>query len=147
MNYAGFWIRFLAHLIDFILVNGVELALEYGISTPLKFSTFSQQILGVILTLGLCYWYYCVYQVKHGTTFGKRIFSIYVVDEYSGAYLSTKQAILRLIGYLFSYAIIGCGFLMAAFHPKKQGLHDLIAGTVSIRKPKLTQAPDSNCTN
>ena len=136
MIYAGFWIRFLAHVIDFVLINAVELALEYGVSTPLNFSSFSQQILGVVLTVGLSYWYYCVFQVRHGQTIGKRLFSIYVVDENTGAFLNRKQAVIRLVGYLLSYAIIGCGFLMAAFHPQKRALHDLLAGTVSVRRPK-----------
>ncbi len=134
--YAGFWIRAVAHLIDFILVNGVELALEYGISTPLQLNGFSQQVVGVVLSIALAYWYYCVYQVRSGTTLGKKIFSIYVIDEKSGNTLSHKQSVIRLVGYLGSYAIIGCGFLMAAFSPQKKALHDLFAGTVSVRLPK-----------
>ena len=134
--YAGFWVRALAHLIDFVLVNGVELGLEYGISTPLHVSALTQQIIGVVLTLGLSYWYYCVYQVRTGTTVGKKVFRIYVINEKTGEYLSRKQAVIRLVGYIGSYLMIGCGFLMAAFHPQKKAFHDLLAGTVSIRKPK-----------
>lgn len=134
--YAGFWIRLIAHVIDFVLVNGVELALEYGISKPLDLSAFNQQVVGVIISIGLSYWYYCRYQVKKGTTLGKKIFDIYVIDEKTGAGLTHRQAIIRLVGYLASYAIFGCGFLMAAYHPQKRALHDLIAGTISVRKPK-----------
>ncbi len=136
MNYAGFWIRFGAHIIDFVLVNAVELGLEYGISIPLGFSAVLQQVLGVILSLGLCYYYYVELPQKRGTTLGKQVFGIYVVDATTGENFSRKQAVKRLFGYLLSYAIVGCGFLMAAFHPQKRGLHDLIAGTVSIRKKK-----------
>jgi uncharacterized RDD family membrane protein YckC len=136
MIYAGFWVRAVAHLIDFVLLNAVELALEYGISTPLHLSTFAQQGVGVVLFIGIWFWYYCRYQVTTGTTIGKKLFSIYVVDERTGQFLSHQQAIIRTLGYLVSYAIIGCGFLMAAFHPQKRALHDLFAGTVSVIKTK-----------
>jgi uncharacterized RDD family membrane protein YckC len=48
--------------------------------------------------------------------------------------VSRKVLLLRLIGYVFSYLAIGCGFLMVLFHPRKLGLHDLFSGTASIRK-------------
>jgi uncharacterized RDD family membrane protein YckC len=135
--FAGFWIRSVSHLIDFILVNAVELSLEYGISTPLQLSGFAQQVIGIGLSIGLSYGYYVHYQVKTGTTIGKKLFGIYVIDEKTGATLSRKQAIFRLIGYIGSYLMVGCGFLMAAFHPQKKAFHDLIAGTVSVRRPKV----------
>jgi uncharacterized RDD family membrane protein YckC len=136
MKYAGFWVRSVAHLIDFVFLNGIELAVEYGISTPLHVSAFTQQVIGVILTLGLSYWYYVSRQVRTGTTYGKKLFDIYVISERTGEFMSRKQAIIRLCGYIASYLMIGCGFLMAAFHPQKKAFHDLLAGTVSVRRPK-----------
>ena len=136
MNYAGFWVRLGAHVIDFVLVNAIELALEYGISLPLGLSSVAQQVVGVILSLSLCYYYYVELPQKRGTTIGKQIFGIQVIDIKTGQNFTRKQAIIRLFGYLFSYAIVGCGFLMAAFHPQKRTLHDLMAGTVCIRKKK-----------
>lgn len=135
-QFAGFWIRSVAHLIDFLIVNGVEIMLEYGIAYPLGMEAFTQQVIGVILSLGLTYFYYCRYQVRTGTTIGKKLFRIYVLDEKTGAFLTHKQALIRTIGYVGSYLLIGCGFLMAAFHPQKKAFHDLIAGTVSVRRPK-----------
>ena len=136
MKYAGFWIRLAAHLIDFILLNTVEVALEYAISLPLGLSAVIQQVVGVILSLALCYFYYVEIPMRRGTTIGKKIFGIYVLDARTGLIFTKKQAIARLFAYLLSYAIVGCGFLMAAFHPQKRGLHDLIAGTVSVRRKK-----------
>ena len=136
MNYAGFWIRLLAHAIDFILLNAVEVAIEYGLSLPLGLGAVSQQALGVLLSLGLCYVYYVEIPMRRGTTIGKQFFGIYVIDARTGDPFTKKQAIVRAFSYLLSYAIIGCGFLMAAFHPQRRGLHDLIAGTVSVRRKK-----------
>ena len=136
MNYAAFWPRAVAHLIDFILVNGLELLLEYGLSEVFPIDSFTQQVIGVILSVGFTYWYYCRYQVRTGTTFGKKLFGIYVIDEKTGNNMTHKQAVIRMFAYVASSVLIGCGFLMAAFHPQRKALHDLLAGTVSIHRPK-----------
>jgi uncharacterized RDD family membrane protein YckC len=136
-HYAGFWLRFVAHLIDFTLLNGIELLLESILSKLFDITAFNQQVFGMLFSLGFYYWYFCVYQVKTGTTLGKKLLGIYVIDEKSGRLMSTRQAIYRMSSYLLSYLIIGCGFLMAAFHPQKKGLHDLLAGTVSVVRNRI----------
>ncbi len=141
MIFAGFWIRLAAHLIDFILLNAVEVALEYGISLPLGLSAVAQQVIGVILSLGLCYLYYVEIPMRRGTTFGKQVFGIYVLDGSTGGLFTKKQAIIRMFSYLLSYALVGCGFLMAAFQPDKRALHDLIAGTVCVIRKRDTSVP------
>ena len=136
MKYAGFWIRFLAHLIDFILLNVVEVAIEYAVSLPLGLNAVTQQVIGVIFSLVLCYFYYVDLPLKRGTTLGKEIFGIYVVDYHTGENFTRRQAIIRVLSYIPSYVIVGCGFLMAAFHPEKRCLHDLFAGTVCVIRKK-----------
>jgi uncharacterized RDD family membrane protein YckC len=131
--FAGFWIRAMAHLVDFLIWNIIELAIEYGITLPLHLSTVSQQVVSVIATLVIPYVYYVEWPLRKGTTIGKGIFGIWVVDSRTGAPMSRKQAIGRLYAYLASYVILGCGFLMVAFHPQKRGLHEWISGTHSIR--------------
>ena len=141
MNYAGFWIRCGAHLIDFAILNLVELGLEYAICTPLGVSSFAQQVIGVILSLALSWIYYIEIPLRRGTTIAKQFFGIYVIDQKTGELFSRKQATIRLFGYLLSYALVGCGFLMVAFNPRKQGLHDILAGTLSIRRKKGEPMP------
>lgn len=146
-HFAGFWLRLVAHLVDFTLLNGLELLLESLLSKAFGMSPFYQQVFGVIVSLGFYYWYYCVYQVKTGTTIGKKLLGIYVIDENTGKFMSTRQAIYRMSSYVLSYIVIGCGFLMAAFHPQKKALHDLMAGTVSVvrSRPKFPlRNSDSN---
>jgi uncharacterized RDD family membrane protein YckC len=134
MKYAGFWIRFCAHAIDFLAWNAAELAIEYGISTPLKLGAVEQQVLGVVASFILVYLYYVELPQRLGTTPGKWLFGIYVLDGRTGEVFSRKQAMGRMMSYLLSYAIIGCGFLMAAFHPEKRALHDLLTGTCCLIK-------------
>ena len=135
MKYAGFWIRSLAHLIDFVVWNAVEFALESAITKAFDLPATGEQIVGVVLSLAIAYFYYVEIPLKIGTTPGKKVFNIYVVKFGSGDAPTRKVLLFRLIGYVFSYLLIGCGFLMVLFHPRKLGLHDLFSGTVSIRKP------------
>jgi uncharacterized RDD family membrane protein YckC len=136
MTYAGFWVRTLAFLIDLLIWNILGLIPQYLLTWMFGLSAFNEQILGEVLSLFILFGYYVWYQSKTGTTPGKRIFSIYVIDEKTGLYPSKKQCLGRLFGYLISAVILGCGFLMAAFHPQKKTMHDLISGTACVRRKK-----------
>jgi uncharacterized RDD family membrane protein YckC len=143
-RFAGFWIRALAHLIDFIIWNLIELTIEYGITLPLHLSAVWQQVVSVLATLVIPYLYYVEWPLWKGATIGKGILGIQVVDSETGNPMTRKQSIGRLYAYLVSYAILGCGFLMVAFHPQKRGLHEWISGTHSIRtrRSPITSASD-----
>ena len=134
MIFAGFWVRLGAHLIDFALLNAVEYGVETLITESLGLGAVAEQIVGIVLTLGLSYLTYVEIPMRRGTTLGKQVFGIVVIDTQTGALMNRKQATIRMFSYLLSYAMVGCGFLMAAFHPQKRGFHDLIARTVSVRR-------------
>ena len=136
MRFAGFWIRFSAHVIDFTLWNALEYGLESGVTRAFQLSAVAEQVVEVVLTVLFVYGYYVEIPMRRGTTFGKQLFGIYVVDQKTGENFNRKQATVRAASYLLSYVLIGCGFLMVFFHPYKLALHDLIAGTASIRKKK-----------
>jgi uncharacterized RDD family membrane protein YckC len=154
MRYAGFWRRLAAHIIDSIILNlaawGVELALfgaMYGVYLVLAhrngalvkpfsdaFDPFMEQIASVVIYVALAAVYFILGTFRYGTTLGKRPFKVYVVRASDGGPITRGQSALRFVGYAASYLTFGCGFLMAAFHPQKRALHDLIAGTVSVIK-------------
>jgi uncharacterized RDD family membrane protein YckC len=140
MKLAGFWVRAAAHGIDFLSWNLVEFALESAITRGFGLDALGEQITGVLLSFLIAYLYYVEVPLRYGTTPGKRIFRIYVVRVDSGEPAARKELVLRLGGYLFSYLAFGCGFLMVLFHPRKIGLHDLIGGTLSIRKERPRKA-------
>jgi uncharacterized RDD family membrane protein YckC len=144
--FAGFWIRALAHLIDFFIWNVLELAIEYGITWPLNLNTVWQQVISVIATLVIPYLYYVEWPIRKGTTIGKSWLGIRVVDSATGSPMTRSQAVRRLYAYLISYALLGCGFLMVAFHPQKRGLHEWISGTHSIRSGRMRVNRDSDPT-
>lgn len=70
---------------------------------------------------------------KGNATPGKRLLQIKVNDR-NGLPIGYKQALKRYIGRLVSTAIFGIGFLVALFNRQHRTLHDLIAGTIVVRK-------------
>lgn len=145
-GYAGFWVRFIADLIDSTLLTVASWLLELVLLGPIywlghsatsfqdAFNPLMLQVVNLGLYGALAFAYYTWGHYRFGTTFGKKVFRVYVVAEKTRMPLTLKQSILRTAGYIFSYLPLGAGFLMAAFHPEKRGLHDMIAGTVSISK-------------
>ncbi len=137
-EYVGFWIRFLAFLIDNIaamLVLGVVIALFFGSDidpqdvTDLFARSLVQSLLIAALFIGL--WIY------FASTPGKMIFDAYIVDAKTLGVASRGQLVVRYVGYIVSTLLLFLGFVWIAFDARKQGLHDKMAGTLVIKgKPR-----------
>lgn len=106
---AGFWIRFVARLID-----GALLLIVWGVMP------WVAAIVSVTYEI-VCHW-------KWGQTLGKMAVRVRVVTT-AGGPLSVGDSVLRWFGTLVSAFILCIGYLMAAFRSDKRALHDLIAGT------------------
>ncbi|MEM8566622.1 MAG: RDD family protein [Bacteroidota bacterium] len=157
-DYAGFWLRFIALIIDSIVISIVYLfivtpifaALGFGFATAaedLQSGSMSEEealgligvITGVFATVGLIVqiiyilYFALMESSKFQGTVGKMALGIKVTDA-NGERVSFGTAFLRNLGKILSQIIIYIGFLMAAFTEKKQGLHDMIANTLVVRK-------------
>jgi uncharacterized RDD family membrane protein YckC len=148
---AGFWIRAVASWIDGILVMAGGWALFflfYGLYLLLisgsefhwdalfgikEMASFRAQIIEAAFEFVIFFVYYSYFHFKTGQTLGKKCVGIKVV-RLDGQALSLKQSIGRTAGYLLSYLTLGAGYLMAAIHPDKFALHDLICKTHVIYK-------------
>jgi uncharacterized RDD family membrane protein YckC len=135
MDYAGFWIRLVAYLIDGIILWFLNLFLA-GIlrlgaflakpsPTELELTSF---ILGMFI--GIAYW--VGFWTWRGQTPGKMALGLKIIRA-DGSPLSLGQAFLRYLGYIVSALILYIGFLWIAFDGRKQGIHDKIADTYVIR--------------
>lgn len=149
-HYAGFWIRFVATVIDSILLQVVTYVLQLalmgagfwvgrlaGVSAgwaefDASLSSIGLQIANFILYLALATPYYVIGHAKYRTTLGKRLLKIYVVDAKSFNTMSWGQSWGRYFASGLSYVPLLGGYIMAAFNSEKRALHDLIAGTVSV---------------
>jgi len=131
--YAGFWRRVLASLIDATLLAGVELAMARSITvlTPNDF----QALANVAPVSAALWWAYFVVMESSPAqgTLGKISLSLRVTDTH-GDPITFRRATFRHLFKILSTLFVFVGWLMAAFTPRKQALHDLLAGTLVLRE-------------
>ncbi len=129
---AGFWIRGAALLLDGAwigLLSAGAVALPFVLDLPASLASALPVGAGVVaVSVVLVGW------AKWGTTPGKRLLGLYVCPLGAEPGIGFGRAVLRWIGYFLSGALLGVGFLLVAFSKDKRGLHDLIAGTLVIRR-------------
>jgi uncharacterized RDD family membrane protein YckC len=122
MEYAGFWIRLVAFIIDGFILGAIGFVI--GAAVTNIWEAFLLQLLARAV--------YCIaFWVGPGATPGKMVMGIKVVMT-NGEPIELGAACLRYVGYWFSGLILGIGYLMIAFSSEKKGLHDNIANTVVI---------------
>ena len=142
-TYAGFWWRFLAYLIDAVisacvffplgLILGVVIVAsgEEPSSPPMIAARLGLN--GVSLLVTWLYYALCESSSWQGTV-GKKVVGLRVTD-LNGNRISFGKATGRHFGKIVSALILGIGFIMIAFTEQKQGLHDIMAGTLVLKGP------------
>jgi uncharacterized RDD family membrane protein YckC len=140
---AGFWRRVLAYLIDSVLLFGIQFLLTAGVILAGPVDLLSLMNVALVSTaIGWAYFTILESSPARGTL-GKMALDLYVGDVH-GDPISYKRALLRNFMKSFSWLLLGFGFLMAAFTPRKQGLHDVLAGTLVLRKVRyLVLGPEA----
>ena len=156
--YAGFWLRAIAYLLDSIIMGAaiiplfIVFAMMTGAAAHLhNLGNFPRNgqppdpalvaaLISIIFTLAavaiLITWLYHAYfeSSTWQATPGKKVMSIYVTD-LNGQQLS----FLHATGRFFSKIVTGLiplflGYIMAGFTERRQALHDMIAGTLVLRR-------------
>ena len=154
VEYAGFWLRFLAFLID-NAVMGIGFVL---ILIPLIFLTglggFISEIhpdedmndVGIFMLIGLLFlaatvsllltWLYhaLMESSEWQATLGKRVLGL-VVTDMAGRRVSFGRATGRHFAKIITNMVPALiGYIMAGFTERKQALHDMIAGCLVLRR-------------
>lgn len=140
--YAGFWKRFLACLIDTVIVTVAMFVLGFALGfffawLGLLQDEQSEFFIGMVLNLlglilGVLY-FVVMESSSRQATFGKALLGIKVTTT-DGEQLTFWRAVGRYFGKILSGLIFCIGYLMVAFTEKKQGLHDLMSGCVVVNK-------------
>ncbi len=155
IEYAGFWIRFVAYFIDSLLIGFIEFMLVlpllglFGYTVITMDSIYELEhmepelfipvvlaaITGLSVSVFLVTWlYYALLESgSRQATVGKMALGIIVTDA-NGERISFTSASLRHFSKIISSAIMMIGYIMAGFTTKKQALHDIIANTLVVRK-------------
>ena len=137
VEYAGFWVRLLATLVDTMLLTvfvTLPLTLVYGpqdyFLSEQIFLGFWNVVLGYIVPVFVTIWFW----IRFLGTPGKILLKLQVVDATSMGAITGWQAIGRYVGYVISIVVLLLGFFWIAFDERKQGWHDKLAGTLVIKK-------------
>lgn len=130
---VGFWLRFVAYIIDVFLIsclNGILLSplvfINDGI--PVEISLWT---LNGLLALLIYYLYFAIMTKLFQQTLGKMIVGIKVVQENSEL-LTWKDVFYReVVGRIIHnvFLILKLMYLVVAFTKEKQGIHDMIGNT------------------
>jgi len=136
-RYAGFWRRFAAYWIDWFIFFAIELFIAAARGVPLSARQSmepAEVAKGLLIGLLIGWLYAATFESSPWqATIGKRAMDIYVTN-LKGHRLNFLQASGRFFGKVVSAIILGIGFFMIAFTERKQGLHDLLAGCLVVRR-------------
>jgi uncharacterized RDD family membrane protein YckC len=133
-GYAGFWIRLAAYILDAIIL-GIPLAiLNVALNPKPNDPSSNHPGLVFVLTLVIELAYFAGFWSSGlHATLGQKIFGLRVVNASDFGRISFARAAGRFFAMILSGLIFCIGFLMVAFTERKQGLHDMIAGTYVIK--------------
>jgi uncharacterized RDD family membrane protein YckC len=149
ISFAGHGARLVAYIIDTIILTVIWVALliafggaifdgldmsdpENPILDPSVISA-SVGLTGAILLVTLIY--FPLFWATGGQTPGMRPFGIRVVRDRDGGRIGWGAAILRMIGFWIGGAAFYIGYIWVFIDGRRRAWHDLIAGTVVIRRP------------
>ena len=118
--YAGFWRRFAAMVIDTLLLLLPTVLVEWG--------------LPFIGSLVVTFFYFPIFESSFAqTTPGKYVMGLRVTNEHGGR-LSFTRAVIRFLAKYASALALFLGYLIQVFTPRRQALHDMLAGALVIRQ-------------
>jgi uncharacterized RDD family membrane protein YckC len=133
-EYAGFWRRMIALLIDYIALYLPTLYISYFAGYMLRghLGYYKIVLVGIIISLLVAWLYWTLCESSPWqASLGKRLMGIFVTD-IDGERLTFAQSGKRTICKVLSLLPFGLGFAAAAFTTKKQALHDLITDSVVV---------------
>lgn len=136
-EYAGFWIRVGAAIIDTLLLVVITFPLLIAIY---GWEYFDADITGfiagpadVLISWVLPAIAVIMFWVLRQATPGKMLLSLRIQDATTGAGLTWGQSVGRYLGYFLATLPLGLGLIWVGFDKKKQGWHDKLAHTVVVK--------------
>ena len=147
-HYGGFWIRFMAKIIDGIILGAINAIVRIpfmlmfgaglgmgsgfgmGLGRGLIFAPAMAGVLGISALIGVAIGaaYEVYFLSAHGATPGKMALGLRVIRA-DGGPISPMLALARHFAEWISAIILMIGYIMAGFDPEKRALHDRICET------------------
>jgi uncharacterized RDD family membrane protein YckC len=144
VHYGGFWIRVVAAIIDWIIIRvvvspvhlffgGLGLAgVMGGFHRPFGLALLGGGVTAIAAIFGGWLYEAFMESSSYQATLGKMVCGMKVTD-LSGNRISFERATGRHFAKYLSGLILCIGYIMVGFTERKQGLHDLLAGTLVFR--------------
>jgi uncharacterized RDD family membrane protein YckC len=124
LQYAGFWVRTGAYLIDGIILYAVGFVLSFVLGD------LGVGAVGAIINTLIGVGYFAVMESSvYQATPGKMAVGVKVGDQ-GGGQISLMNAIGRYFAKIISAILLCIGFMMVGWDEKNQGLHDKLADTL-----------------
>lgn len=140
VEYAGFWARVLASIIDSICAMMIIVPVILAVYGTEYLSLVQDKFVAGPVDMLVKYLFPAVatiiFWLARQATPGKMVIGVRVVDAETLGKLSVGQAILRYLGYYVSMIPLMLGLIWVGIDARKQGWHDKIAGTLVIKAPK-----------
>ena len=145
MNYAGFFTRFFALLIDQIAMGILAAIVSFLVGACAGTALLAEgNILGFLFgSVALIGWaalaifqflYFGYFWSRDGQSIGMKLFNCKVVRQSEGESLSFWRAAFRgTLGYYISGLVFGLGFIWAAFDSQKETWHDKLFNTWVVK--------------
>jgi uncharacterized RDD family membrane protein YckC len=142
-NYATFWHRLGAYLIDYVIISLVTCPLgimmgamgavaEQSGEVAQAASAGATLIVYAIAIVAGWLYHALMESSSWQGTLGKRVLGIRVTD-LDGNRINFGRATGRYFGKIISAMICAVGFIMVLFTERKQGLHDMMASTLVLQ--------------
>jgi len=160
VRYAGFWRRFIAMVLDWLILGAVFSIpmFIFGIGMWSEhYTTYTRHgwayynngdsagFAGAMMSMWMIYlvggWLYhaLMESSKNQGTLGKMALGLRVTD-LDGRRITFGRATGRYFAKILSHLTLWIGFIMAGFTSKKQALHDFVAGTLVLSKQSTVPA-------
>jgi len=134
-EYIGFWLRFVASIVDNIWM-GILMIVLITLFSSLGLMDANMETInleGILLQVVVPFVLIMLLWRRYSSTPGKMMFNAKILDAKTYQPVSTGRLFVRYIGYFVSVIPLCLGFVWIGFDSKKQGFHDKLAGTVVVR--------------
>lgn len=151
VEYAGFWRRFVAYIIDRLILGVPSSILVLAFIVPsivaLCNRSWSAENIPMAIVSFIVGWVWLAMLIvlvhivyfawfessRFQATPGKMVLGIIVTDM-EGRRVSFVRALGRNVGKILSHLILNIGFILAGVTAKKQALHDMLADCLVVMK-------------
>ena len=147
LDFAPHGTRFVAYLIDCLILYALIAIVTVAIfvpwamlghtweEDPLTYPTLAVAgTIWFVLILVISFGYFPFFWARGGRTPGMRPFRLVIVRDRDGSRIGWGTAILRVVGMFFASTVFYLGFIWVFVDKRHRAWHDLIAGTVMVRR-------------